>query len=103
MKVKVVSIEPPGGVSGESGVVTEYPGAEGRHGLQLGTLRRPPVVRGTCRSGSFKAGEDLEQVARLALVKAVDRFDIQQGTTFVGFAVLTITGEGRRHFRDTRS
>jgi RNA polymerase sigma-B factor len=48
-----------------------------------------------------EAGEDLEQVARLALVKAVDRFDIQQGTMFVAFAVLTITGEIRRHFRDT--
>ncbi|MBC2642010.1 MULTISPECIES: SigB/SigF/SigG family RNA polymerase sigma factor [unclassified Rhodococcus (in: high G+C Gram-positive bacteria)] len=48
-----------------------------------------------------EAGEDLEQVARLALVKAVDRFDIRRGTMFVAFAVLTITGEIRRHFRDT--
>ncbi|WP_369200035.1 SigB/SigF/SigG family RNA polymerase sigma factor [Streptomyces sp. PU-14G] len=44
--------------------------------------------------------EDLEQVAALGLVKAVNRYDPVHGTPFVPYAVPTITGEIRRHFRD---
>jgi RNA polymerase sigma-B factor len=44
--------------------------------------------------------EDLEQVAMLGLVKAVDRFNPATGHSFSSFAVPTILGEVRRYLRD---
>jgi RNA polymerase sigma-B factor len=44
--------------------------------------------------------EDLIQVARVGLVNAVNRFDVDNGAEFLAFAVPTIMGEVRRHFRD---
>jgi RNA polymerase sigma-B factor len=44
--------------------------------------------------------DDLVQAARVGLVNAVNRFDADNGTDFLGFAVPTIMGEVRRHFRD---
>ncbi|MGW2386942.1 SigB/SigF/SigG family RNA polymerase sigma factor [Streptomyces sp. NPDC001658] len=43
--------------------------------------------------------EDLRQVAALGLVKAIDRFEPERGA-FESYAVPTITGEVKRHFRD---
>jgi RNA polymerase sigma-B factor len=46
------------------------------------------------------ATDDLEQVAYLGLVKAVRGFDPARGFDFLAFAVPTVRGELRRHFRD---
>ena len=46
------------------------------------------------------AGDDLDQVAYLGLVKAVRGFDPSHGSDFLSFAVPTMRGEIRRYFRD---
>ncbi len=56
-------------------------------------------------AGRYQRGpeplEDLRQVAAIGLLKAIDRYDPAYGTAFSSFAVPTILGELRRHFRDT--
>ncbi|MPZ64528.1 MAG: SigB/SigF/SigG family RNA polymerase sigma factor [Pseudonocardiaceae bacterium] len=44
--------------------------------------------------------DDLEQVATVGLINAIDRFDPHRGVDFLSYAVPTVTGEVRRHFRD---
>ena len=50
--------------------------------------------------GRGEARDDLVQVARVGLVNAVNRFDVDAGSVFASYAVPTIMGEVRRHFRD---
>ena len=50
--------------------------------------------------GRGEPHDDLVQVARVGLVNAVIRFNVEAGSDFVSFVVPTIMGEVRRHFRD---
>jgi len=63
-----------------------------------------PLARKLASRYRGRAGEpfdDLLQVARLGLLRALDRFDPDHGTAFSSFAVPTILGELKRYFRDT--
>lgn len=61
-----------------------------------------PVARNIAHRFAHRGDvvDDLEQVATLGLIGAVDRFEPGRGVEFLSFAVPTITGEVRRHFRD---
>ena len=64
--------------------------------------RTLPLARTLARRYANKGEtlDDLEQVAALGLVKAIDRFDLGRDVRFTTFAVPTIAGEIKRHFRD---
>jgi RNA polymerase sigma-B factor len=51
-------------------------------------------------SGKGEPYEDLVQVAWYGLIKAIDRYNPTLGSKFTSFAVPTILGELKRHFRD---
>src|SRR5690349_12612554 len=64
-----------------------------RHMALAEGLARPYARRG-------EPFDDLRQVAMLGLLKSVDRFDPDREIPFASFAIPTIRGELRRHFRD---
>jgi RNA polymerase sigma-B factor len=62
-----------------------------------------PLARKLARRyvGVNETFDDLFQVSSVGLLKAIDRFDPDRGYAFTSFAVPTILGELKRHFRDT--
>lgn len=62
-----------------------------------------PIARSAARryGGRGEPLADLMQVATIGLIKAVDRFDASRGVPFASYAIPTILGEIKRHFRDT--
>jgi RNA polymerase sigma-B factor len=61
-----------------------------------------PVAQHIARrfAGRGEPVDDLEQAGTVGLLNAVDRFEPDRGIDFLSYAVPTITGEIRRHFRD---
>lgn len=62
-----------------------------------------PMARRLARryTGRGEPYEDLAQVGALGLIKAVDGYDTNRGVPFASYAIPTILGGIRRHFRDT--
>ncbi|MDG6110314.1 sigma-70 family RNA polymerase sigma factor [Dactylosporangium aurantiacum] len=54
------------------------------------------------RYRSDPRAQDIRQVAALALIEAVDRFDPRRGTPFSSFATSTVAGTLKRYLRDNR-
>jgi RNA polymerase sigma-B factor len=73
-----------------------------RRAREAAVERFLPLARSLARRyrGGGEPLEDLEQVAYLALVRAVDGFDPSRGTAFTSYAVPSIAGAIKRHFRD---
>jgi RNA polymerase sigma-B factor len=61
-----------------------------------------PLVRTLARRYGHRGEQldDLVQVGAIGLLNAIDRFDPDRGVNFAAFAVPTVVGEMRRHFRD---
>ena len=61
-----------------------------------------PLVHSLARryAGRGEPVDDLVQVGAIGLIKAIDRFELERGVELSTYAVPTIVGEIRRHFRD---
>ncbi|HEY2479824.1 MAG TPA: SigB/SigF/SigG family RNA polymerase sigma factor [Solirubrobacterales bacterium] len=68
---------------------------------ELVSIYLPMAKRMASRyAGVVEPYDDLVQVASVGLLNAIDRYDADRGTPFVGFAKPTIMGELKRYFRD---
>lgn len=89
---------------------TELNDARIDHGRRTDLRRRLitgylPVARNIARKHRHRGEnlDDLEQVATVGLINAVDRFDPGYGVNFLTYAAPTIEGEVQRHYRDRTS
>src|SRR3954468_16143475 len=62
-----------------------------------------PLVRQLARRYSYTSEplDDLVQVGSVGLLKALSRYDARVGSSFKAYAIPTVLGELRRHFRDS--
>jgi RNA polymerase sigma-B factor len=104
--------------AGAPAAVSSADDAAGRLIAELATMamtdpRRPalrertveawlPLARHLARryGGRGEPFDDLLQVAVVGLIKSVDRYDADRGVEFAAFAIPTVLGEIKRHFRD---
>ncbi|MGN0794325.1 MAG: sigma-70 family RNA polymerase sigma factor [Aristaeellaceae bacterium] len=86
-------------------LLTEYAQTRDREVLSRLVEGYLPLCRAIARRfrGQGVEQEDLEQVAALALMKALDRFEPERGFRFTTFATPTIVGEVRNYIRDKGS
>ena len=86
----------------EKRLFLEYQRTGSRRDRDVLIERFMPLARSLARR--YRRGpeplEDLEQVASLALLRAVDGFDPSRGLAFSSYAVPSITGALKRHYRD---
>ena len=61
-----------------------------------------PLIRSLARryAGRGEQLDDLEQVASLGLIKAIERFDLDRDVELITYVFPTVVGELKRHFRD---
>jgi RNA polymerase sigma-B factor len=80
-------------------LIARLPDEDAREAL---LVRHRPLAIYLARrfQGRGESREDLEQVASMGLLKAIDRIDPERESTFSTFATVTIVGELKRHLRD---
>jgi RNA polymerase sigma-B factor len=85
------------------GTLSRLPAGARRSAVRAEIVARHlPLVRSVALRYRYRGEplDDLLQVGAVGLVKAVDRFEVERGLRFSTFAVPTVSGEIKRHFRD---
>jgi RNA polymerase sigma-B factor len=86
----------------EQKLFQDYPRSRGGRAREALVERYLPLAYSLARryARGEEPLEDLEQVASLALIKAVDGYDAARGSAFSSYAVPSIVGAIKRHYRD---